>query len=68
MTSVLRLLVAMWLGTTLEVAAELYPVELLFDRNAKLAGARNLAPMNRIYLALMPRSVRYTVGLGVTAK
>lgn len=42
MKNVLRLMVAMWLGISLEVAAGMYPVELLIDGNGKLAGARNL--------------------------
>ncbi len=42
MKRALRLMVAMCLGVALEVAAGMYPVELLLDGNGKLVGARNL--------------------------
>lgn len=42
MKRVLRLMLAMCLGLALEVAAGIYPVELVLDGNGKLAGARNL--------------------------
>jgi len=49
MKKLLRLLVAMWLGIALEVAAGIYPVELLLDGNGKLAGARNLLVEGNFY-------------------